>query len=76
MLIGFYVKHVPLLQRYILFQLLRVFCGVLTVLTVLLVVGGVFQEVSQSGLGVFQTLQILPYIIPVSYTHLTLPTKA
>lgn len=54
----------PLLQRYILFQLLRVFCGVLTVLTVLLVVGGVFQEVSQSGLGVFQTLQILPYIIP------------
>lgn len=54
----------PLLQRYILSQLFRVFCGVLVVLTILLVVGGVFQEVSRSGLGVFQTLQILPYIIP------------
>lgn len=54
----------PLLYRHILCRLLRVFLGVLAVLTVLMVVGGAFQEVSKHGLGVFQTLQILPYIIP------------
>ena len=54
----------PLLQRHILGQLLRVFLGVLGVLTVVMIVGGAFQQVSEYGLGVFQTLQILPYIIP------------
>ena len=55
---------VQLLHRHIFGQLLRVFCGVLAVLTLLMIVGGAFQEVSEHGLGVFQTLQILPYIIP------------
>jgi len=55
---------VPLLYRHILGQLLRVFLGVLSVLTVVMIVGGAFQEISDNGLGVFQTLQILPYIIP------------
>ena len=53
-----------LLHRHILGQLLHVFLGVLSVLTLLMIVGGAFQEVSKHGLGVFQTLQILPYIIP------------
>lgn len=55
---------VQLLHRHIFGQLLRVFAGVLSVLTLLMIVGGAFQEVSEHGLGVFQTLQILPYIIP------------
>jgi len=55
---------VPLLYRHILGQLLKVFAGVLGILTLLMIVGGAFQEVSKHGLGVFQTLQILPYIIP------------
>ena len=54
----------PLLYRHILGQLLKVFAGVLGILTLLMIVGGAFQEVSKHGLGVFQTLQILPYIIP------------
>ena len=54
----------PLLQRHILGQLIHVFLGVLGVLTVLMIVGGAFQQISEHGLGVFQTLQILPYIIP------------
>ena len=54
----------PLLYRHILGQLLRAFFGVLSVLTVVMIVGGAFQEISDNGLGVFQTLQILPYIIP------------
>jgi lipopolysaccharide export system permease protein len=55
---------VPLLQRYILGQLFRVFMAVLAVLTIVMIVGGVFREVSAHGLGIFQSLQILPYIIP------------
>jgi lipopolysaccharide export system permease protein len=57
-------QFVPLLYRHILGQLLRAFFGVLSVLTVVMIVGGAFQEISDNGLGVFQTLQILPYIIP------------
>ena len=53
-----------LLHRHILGQLIHVFLGVLGVLTVVMIVGGAFQQVSRHGLGVFQTLQILPYIIP------------
>jgi lipopolysaccharide export system permease protein len=53
-----------LLQRYILIELLRVFAFLLSVLTVLLVFVGVFREVSESGLGPLQVLQILPYMVP------------
>lgn len=53
-----------LLQRYILWELLRVFAFLLSVLTVLLVFVGIFREVTQNGLGPFQVLQILPYVVP------------
>ncbi|HUG91971.1 MAG TPA: LptF/LptG family permease [Planctomycetaceae bacterium] len=61
-----------LLQRYILAELLRVFAFLLSVLTVLLVFVGVFREVSESGLGPFQILQILPFIVP-SLLPFTIP---
>jgi lipopolysaccharide export system permease protein len=61
-----------LLQRYILYELFRVFALLLSVLTVLLVFVGVFREVSESGLGPFQALQILPYIVP-SLMPFTIP---
>ena len=54
----------PLLQRYILFELLRSFFFLLSVLTVLLVFVGVFREASANGLGPYQVAQILPYIVP------------
>jgi lipopolysaccharide export system permease protein len=55
---------VRLLQRYILGELLRVFIFLLTVLMVLLVFVGVFQQAQENGLGPYQIIQILPYIIP------------
>lgn len=55
---------VPLLQRYVFLETLRVFTLVLVCLTVLLIFIGVFQQVSESGLGPLQMLQILPYIVP------------
>jgi lipopolysaccharide export system permease protein len=61
-----------LLQRYILFELLRVFALLLSVLTVLLVFVGIFREVSESGLGPMQAMQILPYIVP-SLMPFTIP---
>lgn len=61
-----------LLQRYILVELLKVFIFLLSVLTVLLVFVGVFREVAASGLGPFQILQILPYVVP-SLMPFTIP---
>lgn len=59
-----------LLQRYILGELLRVFVFVLSVLTVLLGFLGIFQQITERGLGPLQVLQVLPYLIPslVPYT--------
>ena len=51
---------IPILQRYILGELLKVFSLVLTVLTVLLVFVGVFQQATEQGLGPLQLLQVLP----------------
>ena len=61
-----------LLQRYILFELLKVFSFLLVILTVLLVFVGGFQEASENGLGPAQTLQILPYVVP-SFMPFTVP---
>jgi len=61
-----------LLQRYILSNMLKVFFFILSVLTVLLVFVGVFREVSESGLGPLQAVQILPYIVP-SMLPFTIP---
>lgn len=59
-----------LLQRYILGELLRVFVFVLSVLTVLLGFLGVFQQITERGLGPLQVLQVMPFLIPslVPYT--------
>lgn len=63
---------VPLLQRYVLGELLRVFAFVLLCLTVLLVFVGIFQQASESGLGPMQLFRVLPYIIP-SLLPFTIP---
>ena len=52
------------LQRYILMELVRVLALIVSVLTLLLVFVGVFREATASGLGVIQTLEILPYVVP------------
>tara|TARA_R110002111_G_scaffold7432_2_gene29627 strand:+ start:1946 stop:3124 length:1179 start_codon:yes stop_codon:yes gene_type:complete len=61
-----------LLQRYILFELLRVFTLIIAVLTVLLVFVGAFQQATSQGLGVILVLKILPFIVP-SMLPFTIP---
>jgi lipopolysaccharide export system permease protein len=61
-----------LLQRTILFDLLRIFVMVLGGFTVLMVFVGVFREASEHGLGPLQIMQILPYIVP-SLLPFTIP---
>ena len=63
---------IPILQRYILRELLQVFALLLSGLTVLLVFVGVFREVSASGLNPLQVMKILPYVVP-SLLPFTIP---
>jgi lipopolysaccharide export system permease protein len=61
-----------ILQRYVLFELLRVFGLLVSALTIMLVVVGVAGEAAANGLGAEQILKILPYIIP-SLLPFTIP---
>lgn len=63
---------IPLLQRYILFETLKVFFFVLTSITVLLVFVGVFQQAADRGLTFRHAVPILPYVIP-SLLPFTIP---
>jgi lipopolysaccharide export system permease protein len=63
---------VPLLQRYILGELLRTFLFVLLCLTILVNFVGVFQTATERGLGARQVWQVLPYIVP-SMMPFTIP---
>ncbi len=51
-------------ERYVLVELLRVFGGLITISTLLLVFVGVFGEARKFDLGIWQVLQIMPYVIP------------
>ncbi len=62
----------PLLQRYVLLELLRVFAFVLSIITVLLIFVGIFNEATANSLGPYQVLQILPFIVP-SLLPFTIP---
>ncbi len=53
-----------LLQRYVLGELLKVFCLALSALTILLMFIGVVGEAMKKGLGPVQIFQILPYVVP------------
>ncbi|MEZ6127717.1 MAG: LptF/LptG family permease [Planctomycetaceae bacterium] len=61
-----------LLQRYILGELLRVFCLLVIVLTVMLVFVGLLREASEQGLGLSQIVQIMPFVVP-SMLPFTIP---
>ena len=68
----FRLPRIPILQRYVLRDLLIVFFFLLSVVTVLLVFVGVFKEMSATGLRPLQALQILPFIVP-SLLPFTIP---
>jgi len=54
----------PLLTRYVLAELLKVFVVVLAAMTLFMVFFGVGKEAISQGLGVAQIIRILPYILP------------
>lgn len=60
------------LQRYILSELLRVFCLMVVVMTVMLVFVGLLKERESQGLGFQQIIQIMPYVVP-SMLPFTIP---
>lgn len=64
--------QIPLLQRYLFQELLRVFLFVVSCLTLLLVVVGVVQYASDEGLGPTQILEVLPFLVP-SMLPFTIP---
>ncbi len=52
------------IERYVMMELLRVFGALITISTLLLVFVGVFGESKRYELGIWQILQIIPYVIP------------
>lgn len=52
------------LERYVMVELLRVFAALITISTLLLVFVGVFGEARRFDLGIWQILQIMPFVIP------------
>jgi lipopolysaccharide export system permease protein len=64
--------QIPLLQRYIFWEISRVFVFIVSCLTVLLVVVGVVQNATDQGLGPQQILEVLPFIVP-SMLPFTIP---
>lgn len=63
---------IPLLQRYIFGEVLRVFVFVLGCMTVLLVFVGIFQQATAAGLDAVQAFTIIPYVVP-SMLPFTIP---
>lgn len=55
---------IPVLQRYVLKEVLRTFTFVLTCITILLVFVGVFQQATERGLSPAQALKVLPFVVP------------
>jgi lipopolysaccharide export system permease protein len=51
-------------ERYVMMELLRVFGALITISTMLLVFVGVFGEARRFDLGIWQILQIMPFVVP------------
>jgi lipopolysaccharide export system permease protein len=54
----------PILTRYVLFELLKVFLVSLTGMTVFFLLVGVFKEAYLQGLGMKQVFLLIPYFLP------------
>jgi lipopolysaccharide export system permease protein len=57
-------NFVPTLQRYILWELLRIFALALVGLSSIVVMAGIVQETSQQGLGPEHILILIPLLLP------------
>jgi lipopolysaccharide export system permease protein len=53
-----------IVQRYIFFELLKVFGLALGILTLLFILGGLVREAQEQGLKPAQVVQIIPFVLP------------
>ncbi len=53
-----------ILARHVVFELLKVFCLVLTAMTAMLMIFGIAKEAVDQGLGLNQVARILPFFLP------------
>lgn len=53
-----------ILTRHVVFELLKVFCLVLTAMTAMLMIFGIAKEAVDQGLGLNQVASILPFFLP------------
>lgn len=53
-----------IISRYVLWDLLQVFLVALAALTLFMLVVGLVREAQQQGLGLFQILMLVPYVLP------------
>jgi lipopolysaccharide export system permease protein len=65
----------PLVKRYVLAELLRVFAVALTSLTALMIVVGVMRQALDEGIGLKHVLLLVPYILPDAL-RFTIPATA
>ena len=56
----------PIMTRYVLSELIKVFAVALGCLTALMLLVGVMREALDEGLGITQVLMLIPYILPDS----------
>jgi lipopolysaccharide export system permease protein len=54
----------PLLQRHVLYELVRVFLIALCVITAIFFLYGIIQELLEKGLGPWQIARLVPYLLP------------
>jgi lipopolysaccharide export system permease protein len=54
----------PILTRYVLLDLLKVFLLTLTGMTLMMILVGAFREALANGLGLWQVAKLIPYLLP------------
>jgi lipopolysaccharide export system permease protein len=65
----------PLLTRYVVWELLKVFSITLAGMTVLMLVFGMYKEAKDQGVGPAQLVRLIPYLLP-EMMRFTLPATS
>ncbi len=68
-------QALPLMKRYVLAELLKVFAIALTSLTLLMIIVGVMRQALDEGIGLKHVLLLTPYILPDAL-RFTIPATA
>jgi len=69
------LRSLPVIQRYVLLELLKVFSVSLAGLTILMLIVGVMRQALDEGIGLKHVLLLIPYILPDAL-RFTIPATA